>query len=211
MMRNGGSQRFSGMRQRGLRLVRLADGDSPRRGEADSRGMELADVISRLRRAMRRAARAADPGARLSVAQLEMLSCLADNPGARPGQLARLLRIAPSSQATLAGGLRRAGLITRSGGTHDRRTASLSLTVAGRAAVTRWQQVNERLLRSAISELPPSGRDVVESALPALRDLAGLIDALADAPLSASSDPTTRSASSHPTAPPQAPTGLPPG
>jgi DNA-binding MarR family transcriptional regulator len=170
------------MRQRGPHLVQSAYGASPPRGEGDSRGAELADVISRLRRAMRRAARAADPGGNLSVAQLELLSCLAENPGARPGQLARLLRIAPSSEATLASGLRRAGLITRSGGENDRRTASLSLTTAGEAAVTRWQQVNERLLRSALTELPPASRDVVASALPALRDLAGLIDALADAP-----------------------------
>ena len=53
---------------------------------------------------------------------------------------------------------------------------------AGQAAVTRWQQVNERLLRSALTDLPAASRDVVASALPALRDLAGLIDALADAP-----------------------------
>ena len=139
---------------------------------------------------MRRAARSADPGANLSVAQLELLSCLAENPGARPGQLARLLRIAPSSEATLASGLRRAGLITRSGGEQDRRTASLSLTAAGQAAVTRWQEVNERLLRAAITELAPASRDVVESALPALRDLAGLIDALADAPPGALAGPT---------------------
>ena len=139
---------------------------------------------------MRRAARSADPGANLSVAQLELLSCLAENPGARPGQLARLLRIAPSSEATLASGLRRAGLITRSGGKRDRRTASLSLTAAGQAAVTRWQEVNERLLRAAITELAPASRDVVESALPALRDLAGLIDALAAAPPAGLAGPT---------------------
>jgi hypothetical protein len=36
----------------------------------------------------------------LSVAQLEFLSCLAENPAARPGQVARLLRLAPSSVAT---------------------------------------------------------------------------------------------------------------
>ena len=71
----------------------------------------------------------------------------------------------------------------------SRRTASLSLTVAGQAAVTRWQQVNERLLRSALSELPPASRDVVAAALPALRDLAGLIDALADAALAGPTGP----------------------
>ena len=162
--------------------MQSVDGASPSRGESDGRGTELADAISRLRRAMRRAARAADPGASLSVAQLELLSCLAENPGARPGELARLLRIAPSSEATLASGLRRAGLITRSGGEQDRRTASLSLTMAGRVAVTRWQEVNERLLRSALTELSPASRHVVESAVPALRDLAGAIDAQADIP-----------------------------
>src|SRR5215475_16227303 len=170
------------MRQRGPCVVQSANGASPPRGEGDSGGADLADVISRLRRALRRAARAADPGGNLSDAQLELLSCLAENPGARPGQLARMLRIAPSSAATLAGGLRRAGLITRSGGERDRRTASLSLTPAGEAAVSRWQQVNERLVRRAITELSPASRGTVESALPALRDLAGLIDALADAP-----------------------------
>jgi len=97
--------------------------------------------------------------------------------------------------------LEQAGLITRSSGENDRRTASLSLTMAGEAAVTRWQQVNERLLRSALTELPPASRDVVAAALPALRDLAGLIDALADAPTFASPDPA---------APPKGPTGPPP-
>ncbi len=100
-----------------------------------------------------------------------------------------MLRIAPSSEATLASGLRRAGLITRSGGENDRRTASLSLTVAGEAAVTRWQRVNERLLRSALTKLPPASREVVAAALPALRDLAGLIDALADAALAGPTGP----------------------
>src|SRR5436305_13543320 len=102
------------MRQRGPHLVQSADGVSPPRGEGDAGGAELADVISRLRRAMRRAAPAADPGGKLSVAQLALPSCLAANPGARPGQLARMLRIAPSSDANLASGLPRAALTTRS-------------------------------------------------------------------------------------------------
>jgi hypothetical protein len=74
----------------------------------DPYGLAVADVVSRLRRAMRRAARAQGSGGLpggLSVAQLEFLSCLAENPGARPGQLARLLRLAPSSVATLVNGL----------------------------------------------------------------------------------------------------------
>lgn len=98
-------------------------------------GVALADVIARLRRAMRRAARASDPDNALSVAQLELLSCLAENPGSRPSQLARLLRLAPNSVTTLVNGLRTRGLITRTGGSGDRRTVSLTLTDTGGQAV----------------------------------------------------------------------------
>lgn len=154
-----------------------------RRGP-DPLGLEIADVVSRLRRAMRRAARAAGGDGRLpgglSVAQLELLSCLADNPGARPGQLARLLRLAPSSVATLAQGLRRAGLVDRSGGEDDRRTASLLLTSEGIVMVGRWQEVNERILQAAIASLGPASRDALGAALPGLRELTGAVDALAD-------------------------------
>src|SRR5580692_1242399 len=143
---------------------------------------DLADAVSRLRRAMRRAARAADPGSGLSVAQLEMLSCMAENPGSRPGQLARLLRLAPSSVATLSNSLRQAGLVTRTGGSGDRRTASLDLTPAGEAAVLRWKSLNERLLSLALRDLPPESRVTLVDALPALSDLAGAVDALADEP-----------------------------
>ena len=83
---------------------------------------------------MRRAARAQGSGGLpggLSVAQLEFLSALAETPGARPGQLARQLRLAPSSVATLVNSLARAQLIERSGGVDDRRTAVLRLTAAG--------------------------------------------------------------------------------
>ena len=76
-------------------------------------GPDLADIVSRLRRAMRRAARAADPALGLSVAQLELLSCMAEHPGIRPSHLARMLRLAPSSVATLLSGLQSAGYVMR--------------------------------------------------------------------------------------------------
>ncbi len=56
----------------------------------DQIGPELAGIVSRLRRAMRRAARAADPALELSVAQLELLSCITEHQGIRPSQLARV-------------------------------------------------------------------------------------------------------------------------
>jgi DNA-binding MarR family transcriptional regulator len=143
-------------------------------------GPELADIVSRLRRAMRRAARAADPALGLSVAQLELLSCMAEHPGVRPSQLARMLRLAPSSVATLLNGLQSAGYVRRSGGSDDRRTVSLHLSEEGAAAVTRWHLVNEEIIRAALATLSPQGQAALRDATPALRDLTVSIDALAD-------------------------------
>jgi len=152
--------------------------------EPDPAGLALADAVSRLRRAMRRAGRAFGPGGALpgglSVAQLEFLSCLAENPAARPGQVARLLRLAPSSVATLANGLGGAGLVVRTGGLADRRTAVLDLTAAGHAVVSDWQVVNSRILAVALTELPAASRRILMSSLPALRQLTSAVDALAD-------------------------------
>jgi DNA-binding MarR family transcriptional regulator len=151
--------------------------------DAEPDGLAVADVVSRLRRAMRRAARAQGRGGLpggLSVAQLEFLSCVAENPGARPGQVARLLRLAPSSVATLVNGLSRGQLIERSDGLADRRTAVLRLTVTGEEIVAIWQQVNARILTVALSRLTDGSRAALAMALPALGELTGVVDALAD-------------------------------
>ena len=149
-------------------------------------GPELADVVSRLRRAMRRAARATDPVLELSVAQLELLSCMAEHPAIRPSQLARMLRLAPSSVATLLSGLQTAGYVTRTpggsgaDGTGDRRTVSLDLSDQGGTAVHRWHRVNEEIIQAALAALSPRERAALRDAAPALRDLTSSIDALAD-------------------------------
>ena len=158
----------------------------PSADRADPAEPQIANVVSRLRRAMRRAARAAGKGGvlpgGLSVAQLELLACLAENPGSRPSQLARLLRLAPSSVATLVNGLLREALITRTGGESDRRTALIELTATGHDAVVRWQRVNEYILQAALTELTPASRAALVGSLPALHELTRAIDGLADEP-----------------------------
>jgi DNA-binding MarR family transcriptional regulator len=139
----------------------------------------LADVIAGLRRAMRRAARAIDPTNSLSVAQLELLSCLAEHPGARPGEIARLLHLAPNSVTTLLTGLRAFGMIDRSDDTSDRRAISLSLTETGALAVRAWQRTNTAILRAAVADLDPGWRHLLSAAIPALSELVQAIEASA--------------------------------
>jgi len=152
--------------------------------DRDADGLALADAVSRLRRAMRRAGRAYGPAGSLpgglSVAQLEFLSCLAEHPSARPSQVARLLRLAPSSVATLVHGMVRAGLVVRTGGATDRRTAVLDLTASGREVLAEWQEVNARILAAARRALPAASRRTLDSSVPALRELTSAVDALAD-------------------------------
>jgi DNA-binding MarR family transcriptional regulator len=149
----------------------------PVRAGAD---VALADVVAQLRRAMRRAARGADPANTLSVAQLELMSCLAENPGARPSQVARQLRLAPNSVTTLANGLETRGLVSRSSGPADRRTVALRLTPAGADAVRRWQAANAGILQAAMGALHPGWQHLLAASLPALRELVSAIDNITD-------------------------------
>ena len=53
------------------------------KNEDKARSDGIAEGIARLRRALRRGARVADPANKLAVAQLEVLAALTENPGAR--------------------------------------------------------------------------------------------------------------------------------
>jgi len=79
----------------------MSPGSSPAADPGPSPSADgLAAGIARLRRALRRGARVADPDNTLAVAQLELLTALAEHPGARPGELARLLNMRPNTATT---------------------------------------------------------------------------------------------------------------
>lgn len=149
---------------------------------SDGDGLALADVIARLRRAMRRAARLRDPASALSVAQLELLSCVGENPGVRPSRVARLLRLAPNSVTTLVNGLESRGLVRRAGAAPDRRAVALTLTETGERAVRQWQATNLAILEGALQQLDPGRQQQLADAMPALLALVEAIDAHADQP-----------------------------
>ena len=145
----------------------------------------LAEVVAQLRRAMRRAARSVEPTNTLAVAQLELLACLAENPGARPSQLAKLLRLAPNSITTIVNGLSARGYVTRNGCNGDRRTVALQLTATGRKEVRSWQETSERLLRGAWAGLHPAWQQLLAASVPALQELVIAIDDLTESRVSA--------------------------
>lgn len=155
-------------------------GDEPARATAGE--PELSETVARLRRAMRRSARAADPGNTLTVAQLELLASLAENPGSRPGELARRLRLAPNTVTTLLNALAPRGLVVRRATQADRRAVTIELSPDGEQAVRNWQAVNAGILAAAVAALPAGQRQNLTRAVPALDALARAIDTLADSP-----------------------------
>ena len=154
-----------------------SDGSSP----AAPQAVGLPESIARLRRALRRAARVADPANQLAVAQLELLACLAEHPGARPGNLARLLHLRPNTVTTLVNPLAAAGMISRTTPEGDRRTVALTVTDAGLQAVQAWQATNSAVLNIALATLTPQQRRTLSRAESALDALAHAVDVLADA------------------------------
>ena len=161
----------------------MSSGSSSRAsGEAVAQADGLAGGIARLRRALRRGARVADPGNTLAVAQLELLAALAEHPGARPGQLARLLNMRPNTVTTIVNALSARGMLCRAAAAGDRRAVELTATEAGREAVLAWQATNSAVLHLALSTLPARQRRALAAAAPALDALARAVDRLADTP-----------------------------
>ena len=150
-------------------------------GQASQRPDGLAEAIARLRRALRRGARVADPGNTLAVAQLELLTALAELPAARPGQLARRLNMRPNTVTTIVNALAAQGMLQRVTAEDDRRAVELTVTEAGQQAVLAWQATNAAVLNLALSALPAQQRRALAAAVPALQALAREIDQLAGA------------------------------
>jgi DNA-binding MarR family transcriptional regulator len=153
--------------------------------DAAPRPEGLAEGIARLRRALRRGARVADPDNSLAVAQLELLAALTEHPGSRPGQLARLLHMRPNTVTTIVNSLSAKGMVSRVTAESDRRAFELTATDIGRQAVLQWQATNAAVLHLALSTLPARQRRALTSAVPALDALARAIERLADTPASA--------------------------
>jgi DNA-binding MarR family transcriptional regulator len=136
----------------------------------------LADVVTRLRRALRRLVRS-ELTFDTPMAQIEVMQLLDERPGLRAGEVGEALLLAPTTVSTLVGALLAQDLIDRRADPADRRAWQLHLTRAGKQQLADWQHSNRRMLRDAASQLDASDLRALRDAVPALAKLVAQLDA----------------------------------
>lgn len=132
----------------------------------------ITDVVTRLRRALRASVRSDYPGVTRPLAQVELLTSLADHAPIRVGALAEQLRLAPNTASELVQQLVDAGLARRQADNTDRRVAMITLTEQGLTELQKWQRTHQRRIGAALDELAAPDRAAVVAALPGLERLA---------------------------------------
>ena len=128
--------------------------------------------MSLVRRSARRAVRQVSETEPLPLAQGELLRLAASRPGITVADAAQELRLAPNTVSTLVGKLTSAGLLTRDRGTHDARTALLTVTDGARQRLAQWRDLRADLAGQALARLSQADRRALAAALPALLRLA---------------------------------------
>jgi DNA-binding MarR family transcriptional regulator len=137
---------------------------------------DLTDVVTRLRRALRRSIRSDFPWEALPMSQVEVLQSLDDSGPIRVSDLAERLRLAQSTVSGIVGTLLAEKLVSRRVDATDRRASVVSLTAAGRRGVQDWDAAHRRRLAAALRSLSRSDRVAILAAVPALRRLVDTLD-----------------------------------
>jgi DNA-binding MarR family transcriptional regulator len=138
---------------------------------------QLVDVLSAVRRALRRLEGRPGELARLSDAQVDLVRLLRRRPGLSVTEAAEELRLAPNTVSTLVGQLSAAGVVVRSVDAADRRVGRLDLDPAIRERLAAWRDRRLDAAEAALATLPVDDRERIEAALPALGRLASEVDA----------------------------------
>jgi DNA-binding MarR family transcriptional regulator len=133
-------------------------------------GADLATVVARLRRVLRRAVRrhVVDP---LPPAASDVLVAVANHPGVGVTEVADELRLAPNTVSTLVRQLVDRDLVVRSTDPIDRRAARLEITPAAQARIAAHRAARAETMERALAHLDPAEREVLAKAVPLLRRL----------------------------------------
>lgn len=137
------------------------------------RQLPLLGAVSRV---ARRAVRRQVSQERLPDAQIEVLRTVEAHPGIGTRAVAERLQLVPNTVSTLVGDLVRAGLLRRARDRSDRRAARLYLTEEAVARLQDWVAAGDEVLSTALLRLDEADRQVLETAMPALRRLLEVLD-----------------------------------
>jgi DNA-binding MarR family transcriptional regulator len=132
-------------------------------------------VLPRLHRTMRNAVTRAEGENRLTMPQLRCLQAVAAEPGpALTTQLARQLQVTAPTVTNMIDGLVERGLVERQPDPDNRRQVLLTITVAGRDVMRRYEGVMANRLRDLIVHLDQNQKSRL---LLAMEDAAAMLDA----------------------------------
>jgi DNA-binding MarR family transcriptional regulator len=143
----------------------------------DTAAWSLAEVITRLRRALRSSVRSEFAWERLPMAQVELLQRLSDEPGLRVKDLADRHRLATNTVSNLVQQLVQAELVERRPDPRDRRAVVLLLTQRGEQLLRDWLDANSRRLHAALADLPSRDRAAILAVVPSLTRLVERLEA----------------------------------
>lgn len=125
-----------------------------------------------MRRTIRRALRQAAAPEPLPPTHCELLRVAESRPGVTVAEAAQELRLAPNTVSTLVSKLTSAGLLSRSRGTTDGRTALLTVTASARQRLAERRDLRAELAGQALGRLSLADRQALAAAIPALIRLA---------------------------------------
>jgi DNA-binding MarR family transcriptional regulator len=137
---------------------------------------DLMAVLARLRRGVRARVRTDWPHPRLPDAHLELLLVVAGRPGLRVQDAAEALRLAPNTVSTLVNGPALAGLVERRRDPSDGRAVRLHPTGLAEERLAAWRSRRRTIVAGALATMPAADRDAIAGALPALGQLANLVE-----------------------------------
>jgi len=133
---------------------------------------ELLEATGLVRRTIRRALRQTAAPEPLPPTHCELLRLAESRPGITVAEAAQELRLAPNTVSTLVGKLTSGGLLSRSRGTTDGRTALLTVTASARQRLAERRDLRAELAGHALGRLSQADRQALAAAVPALIRLA---------------------------------------
>lgn len=133
-------------------------------------------VVSPLRRALLRAARAAEGLPEIPDAQIEVLRAIPGGSSSSPGELAHELGLGRSTVSNLLKSMEASGLVERLAHGGDGRRVAVRATPKAVDLLARFDAASAVIVGEAVAELDVNERDALSAALPVLERLRDVVE-----------------------------------